>query len=205
MEAQAERQVRAWFPSLRPIRQADRLVFTFFREFNRFLNRGTSSWCRVLDDKLLFSGFLAGIGISTPATHWVVSRGHAASASGERVPIEELAQRLQAGRWFVKPRANEGGKGAFLLQDGAVTTAEGQSDAGDPAAILKLLDGSEDLLVQDAVVQTAEYASFAPSSLNTVRCLTYLTRAGSAQVVAAIMRMGNGRSVVDNTASGGIY
>src|SRR5690606_25274838 len=203
-EAQAERQVRAWFPSLRPIRQADRLVFTFFREFNRFQNRGTSSWCRVLDDKLLFSGFLASIGISTPATHWVVSRGHATSASGERVPIEELAQRLQAGRWFVKPRANEGGKGACLLQDGTVTTAGGQSDAGD-AATLQLLDAGEDLLVQDAVVQTPEYAFFAPSSLNTVRCLTYLTRAGSAEVVAAVMRMGNGRSVVDNTASGGIY
>jgi len=205
MEAQAENQVRAWFPSLRPIRQTDRLVFTFFREYNRFLNRGTSSWCRVLDDKLLFSGFLAGIGIRTPTTHWVVSKGSAASTTGERISIEELVQRLHSGRWFVKPRANEGGKGAFLLQDGAVTTADGQTDAKDAASVLKLLKADEDLLVQDALVQTAEYASFAPSSLNTVRCLTYLTRAGSAEVVAAIMRMGNGRSVVDNTASGGIY
>ena len=48
-------------------------------------------------------------------------------------------------------------------------------------------------------------AALNPSSLNTVRCLTYLDRQGTAHVIGATLRLGAGTMVVDNASSGGMF
>src|SRR5215203_6248556 len=105
IEAKAERLVRAWFPSFRPISRQRKFsrFYRFFIMHNRFYNWGSKSTRRVIDDKFLFSAFVAGIGISTPATRWIVLRDVAVSSQGERIPTSALVNLLGSGRWFVKP------------------------------------------------------------------------------------------------------
>ena len=166
------------------------------------MSLGPRSTRRIFDDKFLFSAFLAGIGISTPTSLWIVLKDVAVSPGGQRISRSALVSLLGSGRWFVKPRSGSGGHGAFLLDHGTATKAEGSIEKID---LLKLFKAHESFLVQDVVVQSEDYAAFSPSSLNTVRCLTYLSRTGDVEIAAATLRMGSGRSVVDNASSGGIY
>jgi acylphosphatase len=207
IEAEAERFIHAWFPSYRQIgqRMAFNKFVSFFRAYNRFHNLGKDSTRRIFDDKLLFSAFLTGIGISTPASRWIGAKDVAFSPEGHRISTCALVSLLSTGRWFVKPRSGNGGHGTFLLNHGAVTKADGGTVPKDQIDLLKLLKAYESFLVQEVIVQSDDYAVFSPSSLNTVRCLTYLNRTGEAAVAAASLRMGNGHSIVDNASSGGIY
>ncbi|ORB22145.1 ATP-grasp fold amidoligase family protein [Mycolicibacterium monacense] len=147
---------------------------------------------------------LSGIGVRTPAIRWIVVKDAAISPVGERISSEALVNKLLSGRSFVKPNENEGGHGAFLLHDGLTTDAKGDSCPTDASQLLELLRRGG-FLIQDVIEQSEDYAAFAPSSLNTIRCLTYRSRGGSAQIAAATLRMGSGRSVVDNASSGGIF
>ncbi|NBJ10061.1 sugar-transfer associated ATP-grasp domain-containing protein [Microvirga arsenatis] len=205
-ETGAESFVRAWFPSCEQTgRKKGSLLLTFLREHNKFYNIGPRSRRRILQDKFLLSAFLAGIGISAPVTRWIVVKNIAFSPQGQRIPTRDLVPLLSTGRWFVKARSGRGGKGAFLLDNGIIRKADGSTGAIGETNLLKLLKSHKSILVQDVVLQSEDYSVFSPSSLNTIRCLTYLTRSGEVQIVAATLRMGTGSSVVDNVSLGGIY
>jgi acylphosphatase len=201
---EAERLMDAWFPSYRHVgskMNSSKLV-NFFRDHNKFYNIGPNATRRIFDDKLLFSAFLTAIGISTPVSRWIVSRDVAFNASGQRIPTNDLIPLLSSGRWFVKRRSGSGGRGALMLNRGTVIKADGSIEAMDQTELLNYFKADKGFLIQEIVVQSDDYSALSPSSLNTVRCLTYLHRSGEAEVAAASLRMGDGRSVVDND---GIY
>jgi acylphosphatase len=204
IEAEAERLMDSWFPSYRRVGRhmtSSKLV-NFFRDHNRYSTAGSNAARRIFDDKLVFSAFLAAIGINTPVSRWVVAKDFALNPAGRRMPVSALIPLLSSGRWFVKPRSGSGGRGAFMLDRGTVIQANGSVETTDRIDLLDHLKADKGFLVQDIVVQAGDYAVFSPSSLNTVRCLTYLGRSGKAEIAAASLRMGDGRSVVDND---GIY
>ncbi|MXQ14256.1 MmgE/PrpD family protein [Microvirga makkahensis] len=205
-EADAESFIHAWFPSYRRITQKKGFkLLNFFRDHNKFYNIGPKSTRRIFQDKFLLSAYLAGIGISTPVTRWIVVQDTAFSPEGRRIPTSDLVRLLSSGRWFVKARSGSGGEGAFLLDHGMIRKADGSAEAVGKTNLLRLLKAHKSTLVQDVVVQSEDYAVFSPSSLNTIRCLTYLGRTGKVEIVAATLRMGTGNSVVDNVSVGGLY
>ena len=59
------------------------------------------------------------------------------------------------------------------------------------------------LLVQAALKQHPVLQAFQPTSVNTLRIMTYLRENGEVVVLSAVLRMGSGRSRVDNVSSGG--
>lgn len=61
-----------------------------------------------------------------------------------------------------------------------------------------------DIVIQKVVRQSAALAKIHPSSLNTIRILTFLDSTGHAKAYSAVMRIGRGGSRVDNAGSGGI-
>jgi acylphosphatase len=211
VETKARQFMHAWFPSYRLVdQQIDEQIppyrfLRFFRDYNEFYNLGPKSARRIFDDKFVFSAFLAALGISVPATRWIVLKNRALSPGGQRISVSALASMLGSGRWFIKPRSESGGLGAFLLDHGTAIKAKGDFEKIDQIDLPKLLRAYESFLVQDVVVQSEDYAVFSPSSVNTVRCLTYLSRSGEVEIAAAILRMGNGRAIVDNVSSGGLY
>lgn len=61
-----------------------------------------------------------------------------------------------------------------------------------------------DIIVQLPVVQSSSTAKFNPSSLNTIRLMTLLTKDGEVIPLSAVLRMGTGGRKVDNLHSGGL-
>ena len=61
---------------------------------------------------------------------------------------------------------------------------------------------ADDVLIEECIIQHPHMV-FGNSSVNTVRTMTILDKAGKGHVVKAILRVGIGDSVVDNYAQGG--
>lgn len=74
-----------------------------------------------------------------------------------------------------------------------------------PDTIEKLFDDYKtDFIVQEAITQNEQMASLNPTSLNTVRIMTYWSKKGVVPVFA-VVRMGRSGSVIDNASAGGMY
>ena len=75
-----------------------------------------------------------------------------------------------------------------------------------PETIKILFDQYEkDFIVQEAIQQSPEMAKLNPSSLNTIRIMTYWSKNDGVVPVFAVVRMGRLGSVVDNASAGGLY
>ena len=61
-----------------------------------------------------------------------------------------------------------------------------------------------DIIVQEPIEQSEEMRKLNPSSVNTVRLLSFLEKDGSVKIYSVIVRMGINGAVVDNASSGGI-
>ena len=74
-----------------------------------------------------------------------------------------------------------------------------------PDTIEKLLDMyNTNYLIQAAIQQHPEMAKLNPTSLNTIRVMTYWSKNGVV-VLYAVVRMGRTGSVIDNASAGGLY
>lgn len=97
---------------------------------------------------------------------------------------------------FVKPLAEFGGKGCFVLSLENMT----QQISINKKALL-----TESHLFSEVVQQHQAINEIHAKSLNTLRLITYITDTESIEIVSAFMRFGTGDSVVDNGSSGGLY
>ena len=109
------------------------------------------------------------------------------------VPISraELEQRLAKEPELVVKKAmgSEGGRGVFFVPGSGLSQVEG-----------KIRD---DIVIQRPVVQHERLSAINPTSVNTIRMISLLSKEG-VKVYSTILRMGVGGSRVDNASSGGI-
>lgn len=96
---------------------------------------------------------------------------------------------------FVKPTMEFGGKGVEKMD------FSGDEDFG--ALRAKLVE-EQRYLAEGAIVQHPELAKLCPSSVNTLRLVTLLVD-GEPKLLYALLRVGSGKSNVDNISSGGMY
>lgn len=71
------------------------------------------------------------------------------------------------------------------------------------SALLSEVLGSHPLIFEGLIKQTAQFAGFNASSVNTVRFMTTLYPNGEAKIVATFIKIGRAGSCVDNAGSGG--
>ena len=95
-------------------------------------------------------------------------------------------------RFVVKPYFEEGGKGVHF-EDVTGTT---------PEALLAKLRQST-VVVEQPIAQSQELARFHPRSVNTLRLATAV-KDGEPHLLFAFLKLGQGDSIVDNGAAGGI-
>lgn len=95
-------------------------------------------------------------------------------------------------RFMVKPRFGSCGKGVYL-----------QSIEGVDLHKLFNRFQAEDVVIDELIVQHRKMASLHPYSVNTVRVTTVLTDY-DVEIMNVALRMGNGGSVIDNHAAGGL-
>lgn len=109
---------------------------------------------------------------------------------------EQAAQELISdNECFVKQASeSEGGFGVRYLEKGAsIDTIRSAID-----------DLKGDIVVQASLSQSSAMARLNPSSVNTLRVLSFLKPDGSVKIYSVIVRMGIHGSKVDNSSSGGI-
>lgn len=106
--------------------------------------------------------------------------------------INEILSQLPV---FLKAASNsEGGHGVFYM-DVSNTIADVQNRVN---AI------RQDIVVQKPICQSSSLAKLNPSSVNTIRCMTFLDKSGKVKMYSACLRMGICGAKVDNASSGGV-
>lgn len=149
---------------------------------------------RYYDDKNLYDMYF-GTGALMPKTIVHVINGFIQD-SNYRIISEEQAVDLclKSGRIVVKPSMSTcGGKGIVFWS----------IEADDKASLNKYLSNNN-VLIQERVVQHEALSCFHPSSVNTIRIITFANE-GKISVLSSVLRMGAGGSHVDNVSSGGVF
>ena len=115
--------------------------------------------------------------------------------ANECANIEELIYLITSVDTIVKPIEGSLGTGVYKIRC---------EDVGDNA--LKICDAlmKDRVLIEECIVATEEIQSFHPSSLNTIRVVTF-SNESKAEILGAFIRFGRNGSVVDNAHAGGIF
>ena len=107
---------------------------------------------------------------------------------------EQFAKWLSGEGCMAKPSDGTRGMGVHKLKAGRGV---------DPGSVLGECI-AENLMLEECVPSCPELAAFHPASLNTLRVVT-ISEHDRCEFFGAILRMGTGSSVIDNTHAGGIY
>ncbi|MBO4966322.1 MAG: hypothetical protein J6C81_08715 [Muribaculaceae bacterium] len=92
----------------------------------------------------------------------------------------------------------------------AVDSAGGQGvicfkqESGKSALIEQLNKLDSNTVIQAGLTQHPEMSRLNPSSVNTVRVLSFLQKSGDVKILSTVVRMGRNGSYVDNASSGGV-
>ena len=97
---------------------------------------------------------------------------------------------------FVKKKVNE-------AMGRTVELIDFRKEGSDPESLFADLISSGKYLIEERIIQDPETAVFNESSVNTVRCITFLTSKG-VQIPYCFMKCGRKGSFVDNGGAGGI-
>jgi len=110
-------------------------------------------------------------------------------------PAEIYAFLARHERVIAKPAQGFGGAGIDRIET---------SDIADAAAWRDTQIAKDQTLLEEVLVQHPELEALYPGSVNTIRLVTFLDKAGAFHVIAGVLRIGNG-GVIDNFAGGGMF
>lgn len=163
----------------------------YYSYIDPFYNDWTEA--RYLDNKCLYPELFCGV----EQARTFASRSNGIWTDGDLklVSPDEIGRRLDSNdRIFAKVAIeSNGGSGVFYL-----------ADPEQRKRFFKLAENRDiDFVLQYPIVQHPGMARLNPSSVNTVRILSYLDESG-VKIYSSIVRMGRNGSKVDNASSGGI-
>jgi hypothetical protein len=178
-------------------------LFRKLRDTNNQKIRGLNfNYVALLRDKFLFGQFLASLQFRTPRNIALINGEEITWLdSMQTVPIDQLEQITDMSiDGFCKKLTGIKGEGSFPLRLDA-----GRIYVGDVESSLNELKGKidETYLFQERITQHPEMARLNPSSVNTIRLITFNNH-GKVDVFCATQRIGAHNQPVDNWASGGI-
>lgn len=115
-------------------------------------------------------------------------------AMAKDLSLDEFRDKVSLFDIIAKPTDGTRGEGIFKISKEAVTDWQGLFERVRNA----------NCLLEECIVACDEIAAFHPASLNTIRVVTF-SNGNRCKVFAALLRMGVGDSVIDNTHAGGVY
>lgn len=110
------------------------------------------------------------------------------------LPFEQFNDFINRHDAILKPLDATQGQGIFKLTQANMTDLRSFYDKCY----------AENYLMEECVQSCAEIAEFHPQSLNTIRVVT-VSKDEKCVVFGALLRMGAGGSVIDNTHAGGVF
>lgn len=178
------------------------------KQFKELRNRGNRSlrphgfnYVALTRDKYLFALLLEALGYPTPPLLALVEDARVEWLRPRRsAPLSSLLDVPGGIDAFYKPRFGGFGKGVVHLgADGSGLRVNGQA-----TSLEQLASHVDQGVLQQRLVQHGAMAALHPSSVNTMRVITVRDRSGARVFSKPVVRIGHGRSVVDNGAAGGI-
>ncbi len=187
------------------VRRDDLMSYRAFRarrnRLNMRIGRLPYNYVCVLRDKFLFAQLLTSIGAPTPKSFALFDRTSAKWLDRkETTALAQVAESTQRYDGFCKRIDGTQGQGAFALriEQGRIFIDGAEASVED---FCKRIDGR--FLFQERIEQHPEMSRLHPSSVNTLRIITYLHK-GKPTVLCASARIGAlGRSI-DNWSAGGM-
>jgi len=175
-------------------------AYSEFREKRDVLNYTKPfNYICLLRDKFVFSEYLKGIGIPTPKNYALCNYNTIYWIDSDTTEkVENLINRnIDV---FCKDICGECGIGVFRLtiENGHVFINGEERSSNE---LIMCLRGR--FIFQEPVVQHSKLQQLYSNSLNTLR-ITTINDQGSIQVVCPFIRLGAGRSIIDNWMAGGI-
>lgn len=149
------------------------------------------------DDKCYYDRLFSNFGIKMPETICYRINGYWLDSKYRCISEEKAAQLImEQGKAFLKQSVeSEGGHGVVFFD----TT---EKDIQELKKIFARL--GKNLVAQAPIIQSNVTKCLNPSSVNTIRLLSFLDKDGNTKIYSGILRMGIGNSKVDNASSGGI-
>lgn len=172
----------------------------FIPEFERYMNQ-PSEYAMVFEDKNLLYLFADKAGVRTTRSLLTRTAGIYRDANmKELTEREALDFAGSVGKCFAKPTVGTcsgQGCGAYDFDDGV--------DRGTGLEIKTLLDElGADFSIQEPITCHRSISALHPESVNTLRVMTYRWR-DELRVLPMLMRIGCGKSAVDNAHAGGVF
>jgi hypothetical protein len=163
-------------------------------------NKDGYNYACLLRDKFVFGQFLTSLQFPTPKNIALFNQGEITwLETMKAAPLASLAENKNYDG-FCKQLAGTMGKGAFALR-----LSEGRFYIEDKEITLEQLRErlNGQYLLQERVIQHSKMATLHPSSVNTMRVMTFNNN-GIVSVFSAALRIGTQGSSIDNWSSGGI-
>ncbi len=157
----------------------------------------------VVENKLLFALLCESNGLSTPRLYgynstsnfyWNKKKLRITTTSDLLEFFHGVFQHFQAHKLFVKSIRDKGGKGIFMLEKQHLNR-----QIEEIGTII--LEGS--FIYQECLVQHDDINKIYENSINTLRFDVYMGEDNLPHLLGAVMRFGQGGSVVDNRSKGG--
>ena len=152
-----------------------------------------------LDDKSLYDSILVDCKqvIKQPENIVIRSGGYWLTPDFSLLSESQVMEYIKsAGEIFVKQSIDSyGGHGVQYINT---------SEISDATICNKLQLGGGNVVIQKKIIQHQLLSKLNPSSVNTLRLLSFLKPDGEVKIYSVVLRMGLAGSVVDNASSGGI-
>lgn len=180
-----------------------------YRRFRRIRNRrnfrtgrAPYNYVCLLRDKFVFSQFVGSLGLATPRSLALLDANHVTWLdTNKTVPLAAIVERPDVTLdGFCKKLGGIQGDGAFPLRIEAGALYAGPNKITVPELAERLTDR---YLLQQRIIQHDTMRALHPSSVNTVRLITFATPS-SVELFAAALRVGTHGKSVDNWAAGGL-
>ena len=146
------------------------------------------------DDKNLYDVYF-GFDTVMPKTIIHINNGFYLDGNYRRITRNDAINKcLAEGRIVIKPSVSSCGGRGIIFWD---------KNSNDKQILEKSLN-NKNIIVQAFVEQHEELSHFHPSSVNTIRMISF-AKDGNIKVLSSVLRMGSGGSCVDNVSSGGVF
>ena len=152
----------------------------------------------LVHDKYLFQCFCGYHNLAVPQIYGMYRNGE---FYGDGFDLKDVMSKNSLERVVLKPARGALGEGIhFILRK----QLDSLPDNGKFEDYFKELLKKGDFIVQEVLSQHPELSRINPSSVNTVRIITFLSSGGQVNFLAAILRTSSGVSALDNFSLGGI-
>ena len=177
---------REWTPLYMPSNLYYSLVDMHYTDYKK---------CRTIEDKNLNSLFFYDV--KQPKTIARMTGGILLDGDFNHIKKEELRKLFSPdGGYIIKPSIESGGgKSIMVYKEGEVDKFDG---------FIGEIPTYQNCVVQEFASQHEQLASLHPSSLNTIRIMTFFHN-GETKAISTIIRMGAGGGKIDNASAGGIF